>query len=163
MPDTFTPWVVCRPLIKASVNICVVVSDFTRNWSGLLLRFLRPMYHYCYCKSCLIDPMWYLCSNCWVKQINNSLKNGTGTTEFCIFLEVVKSIGIDSVATNRSWSFISSQKYGCKILNNYCFTQFHAVTGHYSIGNRDNTSQSKFCLVQARKHHGRNSGYPYSR
>ena len=43
------------------------------------------MYHYCYCKSCLIDPMWYLCSNCRVKQINNSLKNGTGTTEFCIF------------------------------------------------------------------------------
>ena len=107
--------------------------------------------------------MWYLCSNCRVKQINNSLKNGTGTTEFCIFLEVVKSIGIDSVATNRSWSFIGSQKYGCKILNNYCFTQFHAVTGHYSMGNRDNASQSKFCLVQARKHHGRNSGYPYSR
>ena len=33
--DTFTSRVICHPLIKVSVNICVIVSDFTRNSSGL--------------------------------------------------------------------------------------------------------------------------------
>ena len=34
-PDTFTLRVVCHPLIKVSVNNCVIVSDFTGNSSGL--------------------------------------------------------------------------------------------------------------------------------
>ena len=37
-------------------------------------------------------------------------------------LAVVKSVGINSVATNISWSL---QKCGCKII--YCFTQFHEI------------------------------------
>ena len=34
-PDTFTLRVVCHPLIKVSVNNCVILSDFTGNSSGL--------------------------------------------------------------------------------------------------------------------------------
>ena len=34
-PDIFTSQVICHPLIKVSVNICVIMSDFTRNSSGL--------------------------------------------------------------------------------------------------------------------------------
>ena len=40
MPDTFTLRIICRPLIKVSVNICVIVSDFTRNSSGLQQSWL---------------------------------------------------------------------------------------------------------------------------
>ena len=40
----------------------------------------------------------------------------------CILLEGIKSIVIDSAATSLSWSLISLQKCGCKIVNNYCFT-----------------------------------------
>ena len=36
-PDTFTSQVVCRPLIKASVNIWVIMSDFTGNSGGLII------------------------------------------------------------------------------------------------------------------------------
>ena len=40
---------------------------------------------------------------------------------------MVKSIGIDSVATNLSWSFISSQKGRFEIVNYYLFTNSHTV------------------------------------
>jgi len=55
------------------------------------------------------------------------IENKSGTTEFCILLEVVKSIGTDSVTTNLLWSFISLQMCRFNIINNYCFTQFHVV------------------------------------
>ena len=70
MPDTlFTSWVICRPLIKASVN-GVVVLHFTRNSSGLQRRRL-------------IIAVWYLCSNSQVKEIilYKFIDNNSGRTE----------------------------------------------------------------------------------
>lgn len=40
MPDIFTSRVICSPLIKVSVSICVIVSDLTRNSSGLWRKWL---------------------------------------------------------------------------------------------------------------------------
>ena len=44
MPDTFTLRVICRPLIKVSVNICVIMSDLTRNSSSLQRRWELSKY-----------------------------------------------------------------------------------------------------------------------
>ena len=74
--------------------------------------------------------------------------------EFCTLLDVVKSIVINSGQKNLSWSFISLQKCGFKIINNYFLHTFTQLT---SIRNR----RQKFCLVEARKRRRRNSGYPY--
>ena len=57
-------------------------------------------------------------------------------------------------AKSLSWSFISSQKCGFKIINNYFLHTFTQLT---SIRNRG----QQFCLVRARKRQRRNSGYPY--
>ena len=52
--------------------------------------------------------------------INNSSKAVlSGAMEFCILLEVVKRIGIYSAAKSLSWSFISLQNCGFKMVSKY--------------------------------------------
>ena len=52
--------------------------------------------------------------------INNSSKTVlSGAMEFCILLEVVKRIGIYSAAKSLSWSFISLQNCGFKMVGKY--------------------------------------------
>ena len=52
--------------------------------------------------------------------INNSSKAVlSGAMEFCILLEVVKRIAIYSAAKSLSWSFISLQNCGVKMVSKY--------------------------------------------
>ena len=72
-----------------------------------------------------------------------------GATKFCILLEVVKSIGIDSAAKSLSWSVSSVRKSAG-------FAHFH-FTKLNSVGNQ----RQQLCPVGARKYRRRNSRYPY--
>ena len=111
------------------------------------LERTSPNWHCCYCESCLIVAVWYLCSNRQVKRINNSLKQWSKlilySTEF-------------SAATNLLWSFSVRKSAGLKssiIIFLHTFTQLNL------IGNQ----RQQFCPVRARKRRRRNSGYPYCR
>ena len=185
MPDTFTSRVVCHPLIKVSVNICVIVSDFTRNSSGLQQRRL-------------LSKCIYLLSSqaVNVKFIQQSSAKTSQMTKLALlllqilpyrchvdtFVQIVKSnkLIINSLKTvveqqnsvfYWKWSKVYElilwqqifhslssvrKKAGLKSSIIIFFTHFHEVEL-----DQKNYQRKPFYLVRASKRQRRNRGYPY--